>query len=133
MSVPSFELPVPAAVTAESFLARVTGLIDWAALAPGMESVSNRVGEKLPLSTVKIELLKRWYELDDTAAEFTILDRLSFRGFVGFAGDGSSSDVEILNELRESVWSEQGELNALVSAVEEQLRLHGYTVRPGVI
>jgi hypothetical protein len=131
MSVPSSELPAPERVTGENFLARVNALVDWAALAPAMESLSSQTGVKLPLSAVKIALLKYWYALTDSVTEFTVLDRLSFRSFVGFAGDGSSADVEILNELREGSWTSLPDLQAVVDAAEEQLRGQGFTVRPG--
>ena len=119
--------------TTENFLGRVAELVDWEALTPAIEALGERAGRKLPLSAIKIALLKQWYELADTSAEYTILDRLSFRDFVGFCGDGSSQDVEALNELREASWSGLRELRPVLAMVEQQLRDRGFNVQPGYI
>ena len=117
----------------ENFLGQVEDLVNWEALTPAIEAIGHRAGRKLPLSAIRIALLKQWYELADTSAEFTILDRLSFRNFVGFRGDGSSSDVETLNELRESSWSGLRELRPVLEMVDQQLRDRGFNVQPGYI
>jgi hypothetical protein len=131
MIVPNADSQMVERMAPENFLARIDALVDWSALLPSMEGLSAQAGVKLPLSAVKIYLLKHWYELADNATEFAVLDRLSFRAFVGFAGDGSSSDVEILNELREGGWTGLLDLQKIAEAVEEQLRNQGFTVRPG--
>jgi hypothetical protein len=125
--------PAQSEIGPERFLARVEELVDWEALAPTIDAIGSRAGRKLPLSAIRIALLKQWYELADTSAEFTILDRLSFRDFVGFRGDGSSSDVETLNELRESSWSGLRELRPVLEIVDQQLRDRGFNVQPGYI
>ena len=120
-------------ITAENFLSRVADIVDWEALNPEIEALGSRTGRKLPLSAIKIALLKQWYELADTSAEFTVLDRRSFRDFIGFCGDGSSADVEALNELREASWSGLRELRPVLEVVEQQLRERGFNVQPGYI
>jgi len=119
--------------TAENFLSQVAELVDWEALNPEIEALGARTGRKLPISAIKIALLKQWYELADTSAEFTVLDRRSFRDFIGFCGDGSSADVEALNELREASWSGLRELRPVLEMVEQQLRARGFNVQPGYI
>jgi hypothetical protein len=132
MNLPEREnRPSPAA--AEHFLAHVDELVNWAALAPAMEALSNQAGRKVPLSVVKVALLKQWYDLADSVAEGTILDRFSFRGFVEFKDDGSSADADILDELRTGAWSDLGDFRSLLDAVEQQLRERGFAVRPGYI
>lgn len=133
MNDPSIESEALGPIPAEKFLARIQALVDWEALVPAMEQLSDKFGQKLPLSVVRIALLRRWYALEDVLAEFTILDRLSFRAFVGFSGDGSSADVEILNELRDGAWSSRAELRAVLESVEQQLRGRGFTVQRGYI
>jgi len=132
MNLPDTEHRLPPAA-AEDFLTRVDELVDWAAVVPAMEVVSKQAGRELPLSVVKVALLKQWYDFADSLAEFTILDRLSFRGFVAFKGDGSGADAEILGELRTGTWAELSDFRSLLVAVEQQLRERGYTVRPGYI
>jgi len=113
------------------FLERVEELLDWVELAPLMDAISARVQAHLPLAAVKLALIKQWYGLADSELEFAVLDRTSFRTFVGFLGDGSVGDVEILNELRGGYWRNQVDLAALLLAVDDQLRDQGYTVRHG--
>lgn len=115
----------------QHFLARVDELLDWSALTEVMESAGARVQLPLPLAAVKIALLKHWYGLADTVAAFEILDRLSFRVFVGYAGDGGDVDHVIESELNDGFWSRQPEVELLVEAVEVQLRDRGFTVRAG--
>ncbi len=132
MNLPDTEHPLPQAA-AEHFLARIDELVDWAALAPAMAIISHQAGRKLSLSVIKVALLKQWYDLVDSVTEYTVLDRYSFRAFVGFSGDGSSADAEILDELRTGAWSHLTDFRPLVDAVEQQLRERGFTVRPGYI
>lgn len=115
----------------ERFLSRVDDLLDWVELAPLMDAISSRVQARLPLSAVKLALIKQWYGLADSELEFAVMDRASFRTFVGFIGDGGVSDAEIVSELRGGYWRNQVDLGALVMAVEDQLRDQGYTVRHG--
>jgi IS5 family transposase len=133
MNTPGSEALQPEVIAPEEFLEKVGGLIDWTTLAPILDAVAERTGRKLPESSVKISLLKLWYDLADTLSEFSVLDRLSFRRFVGFAGDASSTDVEILNELRDGIWSESHDIRPVLDAVEQQLRAKGYSVQPGYV
>jgi len=116
---------------AKHFLGRVDELIDWSQLAEVMEVAGARTGTTLPLAAVKIALLKHWYGLSDAAVAVEVFDRLSFRAFVGYAGDGSNWDISIEDELRDGFWSDQPEMELLVEAVELQLRDQGYAIRSG--
>ena len=108
----------------EGFLTRVGALIDWAAL-----DVDSREG--VPKFALKIALLKDWYGVSDSGAQSALLDRLSFRAFLNFFGDGSASDVAILNELNYGTWARVPAMRAALIDVEEQLRKQGYAVRAG--
>jgi hypothetical protein len=132
MSLPDTEHRLPPAA-ADDFLNRIDELVDWTALVSAMEALSKQAGRALPLSVVKVALLKQWYDFSDSLAEFTILDRISFRDFVEFKGDGSGADAEILSELRTGTWTELSDFRPLLDAVEQQLRDRGFTVRPGYI
>ena len=85
MDLADADQPKVEASPGEGFLSRVGPLIDWAAL----EVDSPNGVSKFAL---KIALLKEWYGLSDSAARSGLLDRLSFRAFLGFSGDGSASD-----------------------------------------
>jgi hypothetical protein len=78
-----------------------------------------------------VALLKHWYGIADNEAAFAILDRLSFRSFVGYAGDGGASDAAILNELDRGHGSRRPALDDVVGAIDDQLRELGYAVRAG--
>ena len=131
MNLANPQQSTPMFAAAEQFLVRIDALIDWAALVPAMEAASESRQTLLPLSAVKIALLKRWYGIADSQAAFAMLDRLSFRSFLGFMGDAGAGDAAILSELDSASWSREPAMDALVESVEQQLRSSGYTVRAG--
>src|SRR5690606_7867677 len=81
--------------------------------------------------TLKVALVKQWYGIAESEAAFSVLDRLSFRAFVGYNGDGSAADGALLQELHQGAWSRHPAMEGLISSVEEQLRELGYVVRGG--
>jgi len=113
------------------FLARVDDLIDWVRLAPLMDALSARVCARAPMSALKLALLERWYGLEPEEVEFAVLDRTSFRDFVGYSGDGGLNDDEVLSELRDRAWRRHPDMDTLVRAVDDQLRTHSFGVRNG--
>ncbi len=123
-------LPAPLA-SAEHFLARTDVLIDWSRFERGVVEDSAELSEPLPTYAVKIALLKQWYGLADQEGAFQVLDRMSFRAFVGFLGDGSASDACIVNELNDCAWARHPDMIDAIETVEEQLRGLGYSVRCG--
>lgn len=122
--------PAPLAF-AEHFLARTDVLIDWSQYERGDSEDEALPGEAVPVHALKIALLKQWYGLADAEAPFQILDRLSFRAFVGFLGDGGAADVRIAKELDDCTWSRHPDMVDAMERVEEQLRNLGYSVRCG--
>src|SRR5690606_25411539 len=87
MNQPRPESSVPALATAEHFLACVDVMVDWSALEPLLAAASAATTRPLTLSTFKIALLKQWYGIAESETAFAVLDRLSFRSFVGFNDD----------------------------------------------
>jgi len=122
--------PEPSSAPAPNFLVQVDALLDWPAL--GAAGARARDGEPvLPAFAIKIALLKDWYALSDREAQALMLDRLSFRAFLGFTGDGSPNDLGILNELNYGTFSRGPAMAGALTDVEQQLRERGYAVRTG--
>jgi hypothetical protein len=131
MNQPSPDLAVPPLASAEHFLACVDVMVDWTSLQPLIDAANNGAQTPLSLATLKIALLKQWYGIAESEAPFAVLDRFSFRSFVGYGDADTPQDAAILDELRHGRWSRHPALEELVSAVEEQLRELGYAVRQG--
>jgi hypothetical protein len=125
------ETSMPPLATAEHFLACVDVMVDWSALEPLIEAASAGASTPLTLPTVKIALLKQWYGIAESEAAFAVLDRLSFRAFVGFEDAGTPADAAIVQELQQGSWSRHPAMEQLINAVDEQLRELGYAVRGG--
>jgi hypothetical protein len=75
--------------------------------------------------------LKQWYGIAESEAAFAVLDRLSFRAFVGYNDDGTPGDAAIVQELHQGAGSRHPAMQELINAVDEQLRELGYAVRGG--
>ena len=131
MNQPSPDSSVPPLATAEHFLACVDVMVDWAALEPLIETASAGAAAPLTLPAVKIALLKQWYGIAESEAAFAVLDRLSFRTFVGYNDDGTPGDAAIVQELHQGAGSRHPAMEDLINAVDEQLRELGYAVRGG--
>jgi hypothetical protein len=131
MNQPSPQSNVPPLATAEHFLACVDVMVDWSVLEPMIAAASAGAAAPLTLAIVKIALLKQWYGIAESEAAFAVLDRLSFRTFVGYNDDGTPGDAAIAAELNQGNWSRHPAMEELMSTVEEQLRELGYAVRGG--
>ena len=122
--------PELSSAPAHNFLAQVEALLDWRALAASGSAAHD--GEPaLPVFAIKIALLKDWYGLADDEAQALLLDRLSCRAFLEFAGDGSPNDIGILNELKYGTWARVAAMATALTDAEQQLRERGYAVRTG--
>lgn len=131
MDLASPNPPVTPLAAAQHFLARTDVLIDWSRFGEAAGSDAPQFGDPVPVYALKIALLKQWYGLADQEASFQILDRISLRSFVGFAGDGSEDDMRILGELKDCTWGHHPAMTEAIEAVEEQLKTLGYAVRSG--
>lgn len=121
--------PELSAAPPQNFLVQIDALLDWQALGAAGEGTKSEPAP--PVFAIKVALLKDWYGLSDGEALALLLDRLSFRAFVGFAGNGSPNDMGILNELKYGTWARDAAMAGALAQVEEQLRDRGYAVRAG--
>ena len=131
MNQPNPDSSVPPLATAEHFLACVDVMVDWAALESMIATANVGASTPLTLAAVKIALLKQWYGIAESEAAFAILDRLSFRAFVGYSEDATPGDTAIVQELHQGAGSRHPAMAELINAVDEQLRELGYAVRSG--
>lgn len=109
--------------------------IDWA----GVERVlcglkKGRMGPpRYPaLLMFKSLLLQQWYGLSDPGVEEALCDRMSFRRFVGLAGDQAAPDHATLWRFRQAL-AKSGLDQAAFEAVTAQLDQQGLIVRQGTL
>ena len=80
----------------------------------------------------KALLLQQWYGLSDPGLEEALLDRMSFRRFVGLAGDEAAPDHATLWRFRQAL-ARLGSDRAVLEAVNSQLDAQGLIVRQGTL
>lgn len=116
-------------------LERVQNLIDWkqidALLAPLRSSRYGAPGYP-PLLMLKALLLQQWYSLSDPGLEEALIDRLSFRRFVGLALGETSPDHSTISRFRSALVM-QGLSEAVFEAVNLQIDAKGLILRQGTI
>src|SRR5262245_54061366 len=87
-------------------LDRIQALIDWTqietVLAPLRGSHYGAPGYS-PLLMLKALLLQQWYSLSDPGLEEALIDRLSFRRFVGLALGEASPDHSTISRFRSAL------------------------------
>lgn len=116
-------------------LAEIDGLIDWSEIEGLLRPLrSARMGRPPypPLLLFKLLLLQRWYNLSDEAAEDGLVDRLSFRRFVGLSLEAAVPDASTLCRFRTDL-AAAGLGDALFSAVGRALSDKGLLVRQGTL
>ena len=109
--------------------------IDWRAVEASLRSL--RSGERgappyPALTMVKALLLQQWYGLSDTGLEEALLDRMSFRRFVGLSGDEAAPDHSTLWRFRQAL-GRHGLDKTVLEAVNGQLDAQGLIVRQGTL
>lgn len=116
-------------------LERIESLIDWrqidTLLAPLRGSRYGAPGYA-PLLMLKALLLQQWYSLSDPGLEEALIDRLSFRRFVGLALGEASPDHSTISRFRGALVS-QGLSEAVFEAVNLQIDAKGLILRQGTI
>jgi len=116
-------------------LERVQSLIDWqqidTLLAPLRASRYGAPGYP-PLLMLKALLLQQWYSLSDPGLEEALIDRLSFRRFVGLALGEASPDHSTISRFRTALVS-QGLSEAVFEAINLQIDAKGLILRQGTI
>lgn len=116
-------------------LEAIAGQIDWSAV----EKVLGRLGAGRlgpppypPLLMFKALLLQQWYGLSDPGLEEALCDRMSFRSFVGLAGDQATPDHSTLWRFRQAL-TKAGLDRAAFEVVAGQLDRQGLIVRQGTL
>lgn len=116
-------------------LERVQKLVDWTqidtVLAPLRGSHYGAPGYS-PLLMFKALLLQQWYSLSDPGLEEALIDRLSFRRFVGLALGEASPDHSTISRFRAALMA-QGLSEAVFEVVNLQIDAKGLILRQGTI
>lgn len=122
-------------------LRKLADMIDWEMFRAELESARDRDKERKspagrkPWDAVlmfKILILQSLYGLSDDAAEFQILDRLSFMRFLGLTPGGAVPDAKTIWLFRSQL-TEAGAIDALFDRFDRFLTNHGYAARRGQI
>src|SRR5688572_26099285 len=119
--------------TSEHFLTQVDRLVDWAPLTPLIDAISARVQSDVPMATVKMLLLARWYGLSEAALLEACQDRISFRRFLGLSLADTHDDAPLAETYRRCATQAPMEAQGLIHAIESQLLTKGFIVRPGMV
>jgi len=123
---------------ARRFLSTVDRLVPWAELAEPCKAFYKDTTGKPGrphwpvVLMVKIMLLRKWYGLSDVQAEQQILDRLSFRQFLGLSLTDSTPDHSTIRLFNERL-TESGLCSTLFDAVLAHMKSHGLLVENGSI
>jgi transposase, IS5 family len=116
-------------------LEQIAGLIDWNALERELTEVY-AAGEGRPayrpLLMFKALLLQQWYQLSDPGLEEALLDRLSFRRFVGLRLEEAVPDHSTLSRFRAQL-AARALSERLFKAINAQLEAKGLILKRGTI
>jgi IS5 family transposase len=120
-------------------LKKLNDLIDWEMFRPKLKALRQRqrksaAGRK-PYDAVlmfKVSILQALYGLSDDAAEFQILDRLSFMRFLGLRQGEPVPDAKTIWLFREHL-KEAGLIEPLFDQFERHLNKQGYAAKRGQI
>lgn len=116
-------------------LDRLDALVGWdgfgAVLSPLRDPGPGRAGYR-PLLLFKALLLQRLYDLSDAGLEEALLDRLSFRRFVGLSLADDTPDHTTLCRFRLGL-VEAGLLEGLFSELDRQLEAAGLMLKRGTM
>ena len=121
-------------------LARMRDLMDWEAFRPRLKKIfgtdSSRKGSGRPpwdeLVMFRALLLGVMYSLSDRNLQFLLLDRLTFKRFVGLQSEDQVPYQKTLWKYRNRL-SESGEMEQLFEEFKRQIRTRGYELKSGQI
>lgn len=131
MNVAHQSAPLVRSTDGENLLAQVDALVDWSLLTADIETLSREAKHALPPGLVKLQLLRRWHNLNNTADVALLLDRVSVRSFVGLDGDDDAQAEDVEAAIDDGYWLHAPGLGRVVDEIEDQLRVQGYSVRAG--
>ena len=116
-------------------LVEIAKLLDWGAIERQLGEVY-AAGEGRPayrpLLMFKALLLQQWYQLSDPGLEEALLDRFSFRGFVGLGLKQPVPDHSTISRFRAQL-SRRGLGERLMAEVNRQLSAQGLILKQGTI
>lgn len=116
-------------------LAKLVGLLDWGAIERQLREVyaaeEGRPAYR-PVQMFKALLLQQWYQLSDPGLEEALLDRFSFRRFVGLGLKQRVPDHSTLSRFRAQL-SARGLGERLMAEVNRQLERKRLILKQGTI
>lgn len=119
-------------------LARLKAAVPWARLAePIRTTYRNDTVQggrpNIPVEKMlKVLMLQKWFNLSDPAMEGMLLDRLSFREFVGLKMSDGTIDATTIVTFRQRLL-EHGLMQGLFDTVVAHLREQGLIVQEGTL
>ncbi len=116
-------------------LEKIAVLLDWRPLEVLVLNVRGGEQGRPPyaaLAMFKALLLQQWYGLSDHGLEESLLDRVSFRRFCGFALDADTPDETTLCRFRNAL-KDAGLGDQLFAEISRQLDAAGFIVRKGTL
>ena len=120
-------------------LSRMKDVVDWGRFQPILEEVfgpPRRGGRGRPswdqLIMLRALLLGVMYSLSDRQLQYMLLDRTSFKQFVGLQSKDQVPDQKTLWKYRDQL-AQAGAIDALFEVFKEQLREHGYQCQTGTV
>jgi IS5 family transposase len=128
------ELVVDAA-RANVGLQRVSELVDWnavEALLSGLRSGTMGAPGYPALALFKALLLQQWYGLSDPGLEEALVDRLSFRHFLGLSLSEPVPDHSTLWRFREQL-AKSGLAERVFALITSQIERSGFVLKRGTL
>jgi IS5 family transposase len=123
-------------VTTNVHLDRLSELVKWYRFEKLLEGVRDEASTGRPgypaLVLLKGLLLQSMYGLSDRELEEALVDRLSFRRFVGLSLEDDVPDHTVLNRFRTRL-AQSGRLERLFTELERQLDKAGLILRRGTM
>lgn len=119
-------------------LARLDQAVPWEKLAEPIRKTYQNDTDKggrpnVPVVVMlKIVMLQKWFNLSDAAMEGQLLDRISFRRFVGFSMLDENVDETTIVQFRKRL-REHGLMSELFDGVVAHLRESGLIVEEGTL
>lgn len=123
------------AARANAPLQRVSELVDWSAiegLLSGLRSGSMGAPGYPSLALFKALLLQQWYGLSDPGLEEALVDRLSFRRFLGLSLSEPVPDHSTLWRFREQL-AKSGLAERTFALITAQIEKSGFVLKRGTL
>ena len=116
-----------------TFLSEVDALIDWAPVEQALAGIysATKGRPSYPLLTLfKALLVQQWYSLSDYELEEALLDRISFRRFVGLGVADAVPDHSTISRFRTHA---SDRMAGVMAALNAQFEQKGLVVKKGTL